>query len=731
MPRKRSAVKKDYRIRRGQALRDGLTLSHVPIAERPARVERWISCSTKQRGDKILEKCKEEIERKGLGQDGGPATTAAAVDSAGGEDAAHADKHGDDAGGEPPAAPEAAGRPGARRRRRRRRRVSGSPGNGFNAAGHGGGHAEAAGQEASIAGGRANGRKAELVPRRGIEVSRVREEARGLSLSIEPQLEKALEWSLEQDREISVLEVERQFGPEAMDDIENMAALNQQLKTVLSHLTEGEAFSIVQNCGRNGLEAYRRLHRRYDPMTGGRKRNLLRAIMSPQRVKLEELGTALETWEDMVSRYDKKNARTGQPELPNDIKCSALEALVPEELEKHLQLNASRLSQYEDMRTEVLMFFETLTGKQLKVNVRNQMPKDGPQPMDVDSLMSLINGKGGGKSQGGAGSGKGNASLKCHNCGKPGHKSADCWSAKRGGDGKPTSGKGQGVGSPAPGKRFEGACNHCGKKGHKVADCWLKNGGKPGGKDKGKGKGRNGKNGRGVRALDDEDQEEKAEPEGEDGGSLDVGGVCCDLGSLDQAVVKKYTADGYLKLNYDTGAATTAFPLEFNLGGTSTGVNMITASGEKIPDMGEIKLATVDENGVHRKIGGKVTQVHKVLASASRINRDGKQNAWLTADGGYLIPTTGPIAVGMEKELKKLMKQHGSETLLPLYVEKGVYNFYLKIKDGEPVQALDVAGVGSPAQQGKQQSGVGSPAQTVFSRQVPAAAAAVAAQRRQ
>ena len=92
---------------------------------------------------------------------------------------------------------------------------------------------------------------------------------------------------------------------------------------MLSLLTEMEAFSIVQISARNGLEAWRRLHRRYDPISGGRRRNLLRAVMAPQRVKLVELGTALEIWEDMVARYNKKNARMGEPELANDIKCSA------------------------------------------------------------------------------------------------------------------------------------------------------------------------------------------------------------------------------------------------------------------------------------------------------------------------------------------------------------------------------------------------------------------------
>ena len=39
-----------------------------------------------------------------------------------------------------------------------------------------------------------------------------------------------------------------------------------QRKTVLAHLTDGGCWSTVQNCGRNGLDAWRGLHKRFWPM---------------------------------------------------------------------------------------------------------------------------------------------------------------------------------------------------------------------------------------------------------------------------------------------------------------------------------------------------------------------------------------------------------------------------------------------------------------------------------
>eukprot|EP00959_Pyramimonas_sp_CCMP1952_P214341 4485074-Pyramimonas_sp.AAC.1 len=65
----------------------------------------------------------------------------------------------------------------------------------------------------------------------------------------------------------------------------------------------------------------------------------------------------------MVTRYSKKSLKLGEPAIVDDFLCSALEALVPDDLETHLQLNASRLKKYNDMRQEVMTYYETRTGK--------------------------------------------------------------------------------------------------------------------------------------------------------------------------------------------------------------------------------------------------------------------------------------------------------------------------------------------------------------------------------
>eukprot|EP00974_Lingulodinium_polyedra_P131094 11216396-Lingulodinium_polyedra.AAC.1 len=85
---------------------------------------------------------------------------------------------------------------------------------------------------------------------------------------------------------------------------------------------DGEAFDIVANVPRGqGLEAYRLLARRFDPATGGRRRNLLRLVLQPPRAKLEELSGALERWEEQMRRYERSRDDGGHRHtISDDIK---------------------------------------------------------------------------------------------------------------------------------------------------------------------------------------------------------------------------------------------------------------------------------------------------------------------------------------------------------------------------------------------------------------------------
>ena len=82
------------------------------------------------------------------------------------------------------------------------------------------------------------------------------------------------------------------------------------------------------------------------PVTAGRKRNVLMAILNPERTKSwEGVRPALEQLDDLIRRYEARKNEAGTREvLSDDIKCTAVELLVLQDLEKHLILNKSRLT---------------------------------------------------------------------------------------------------------------------------------------------------------------------------------------------------------------------------------------------------------------------------------------------------------------------------------------------------------------------------------------------------
>ena len=154
------------------------------------------------------------------------------------------------------------------------------------------------------------------------------------------------------------------------------------MHTALVALTSYEAHDIVANSRKNPLETWRRLQKRDDPTTGGRKRHLLCTIISPGRCSLLELQAEIERWEFYVSRHEKKL----KDKLDGEIKLAGLEALVPEDLEKHLILNSNRFQTFEDARLEIVTYVAAKFG----LRIRDFKPSDTgsrghSDPMDVDA----------------------------------------------------------------------------------------------------------------------------------------------------------------------------------------------------------------------------------------------------------------------------------------------------------------------------------------------------------
>ena len=324
---------------------------------------------------------------------------------------------------------------------------------------------------------------------------------------------EVMEWASAMDAEITENDIMDTFGINAddLDRWEDIDDFNSQLYSVLRATTESVAFDVVENVTTGqGLEAWRALHRRFDPATGSRKRIMLQALTNPERASYDSLQSALERWKALKSRYDKKRDQFGQREaLPDSLAMNALEKLVPKELETHLLLNHTRFRSFDDMEREVVNYMEVKTGSRMTLSAnfaKSSGGSGGTIPMDVDSLAkavsgtlaSLAKGKGHGKNEN-----HNKMTVKfdgtCNNCGKHGHRSRDCWSKPKGGKGQPASSTSRSASSsPKKGEKFNGKCNNCGKVGHKKADCWATPG-----KGKGNGKSDNNKKGHNAASVQD------------------------------------------------------------------------------------------------------------------------------------------------------------------------------------------------------------------------------------
>ena len=95
-----------------------------------------------------------------------------------------------------------------------------------------------------------------------------------------------------------------------VDDVEagpDCVEIDPQVNVAFAELLEGEALDIVQNTARGaGFEAWRKLVRRFDPQTVGRKRTLLSRIINPGTVKVHELSRAIDQWEERVRSYPSR-----------------------------------------------------------------------------------------------------------------------------------------------------------------------------------------------------------------------------------------------------------------------------------------------------------------------------------------------------------------------------------------------------------------------------------------
>ena len=120
-----------------------------------------------------------------------------------------------------------------------------------------------------------------------------------VAAAVVPYARDALEWAAQHETPILTVDVD-EASPDSVE-------IDPQVYVALAGLLEGEALDIVQNTTRRaGLEAWRKLVRRFDPQTVGRKRTLLSRIINPGTVKEHEVSRAIEQREERVRSYPSR-----------------------------------------------------------------------------------------------------------------------------------------------------------------------------------------------------------------------------------------------------------------------------------------------------------------------------------------------------------------------------------------------------------------------------------------
>ena len=143
--------------------------------------------------------------------------------------------------------------------------------------------------------------------------------------------EAALEWARDLDSHpILARDVVEQATAVNWTDL---GKINAQLQVALVSLCKDEALTIVRNSAKGqGLDAWRRLCREYEPTNDAANLRLLRRILQPSQVGVDRLRSSMETWEREYRHYQE---RTGE-DLSDAAKRLTLQAMCPPELAEPL-----------------------------------------------------------------------------------------------------------------------------------------------------------------------------------------------------------------------------------------------------------------------------------------------------------------------------------------------------------------------------------------------------------
>ena len=431
-----------------------------------------------------------------------------------------------------------------------------------------------------------------------------------------------------EDIPITQEELRHEFlEPVSGEAIPEILEMDKQVYAAISQLMEGEAEDIVRNTEpKSGLEAWRKLIKKYDPMASGRRRNLMNQILQPPKCKIQELQSGLEKWETLIRVYERRRGADGQTgKIPEDIKIGVITEMCPDVLKTHLQLNQDKFRDYSDVRMQIMNYLE------VKVN------SDGPVPMDIGSFQQHpYKGKDKGR---GKGKGKG-GDRWCDHCRTTTHSSSQCWYKGKGAPEDKGKGKAKGKYHYQDNIKGKGQGSY---QSHSAHHHYPSSKGKvdPKGKSKGKGKWKG--KGFAESSLEEDAQGQEQEPwtenwnaNGENEGDpnaqeeyfslfsdAQMMPVCYDSQESDNSLESKQSLRE-VEMIVDSGASRSTIPKEIAekygiIKDIYTGRQFICANGGKLTDYGHCKIKVVDEFGNRKQTTWRVTDAKFPLLAMSQI----------------------------------------------------------------------------------------------------------------
>lgn len=250
-----------------------------------------------------------------------------------------------------------------------------------------------------------------------------------------------------------------EIRPADYEDIEEEQAvqISGELFNLLTTSLTGEPLQVLYNCNFNGVEAWRRLARRYSPTTPLRAMHLMLQILSPEKAKnLSHVQSHIKKWEAKVLA----SSRDFREELSERMKSAILISTLPDEIRNTVLQQPEKFEECGRTRERMISMIEA----RLAMRSPDEMEVDLTE-RDEDEQYEDIEAVGKGGIHGYRCGGQGHIAAKCATPEPPTGKGKGNQKGKDGGKGK-SKGKGK--------AEWTGDCSYCGQRGHSPRDCWTK-----------------------------------------------------------------------------------------------------------------------------------------------------------------------------------------------------------------------------------------------------------------